>query len=43
MKKGFEEEFDIELVEGVLTDYELNLTEKFEKEHFHAKDWNFKR
>lgn len=43
MKKGFEEEFDIELVEGVLTDYELNLTEKFEKEHFRAKDWNFKR
>lgn len=43
MKKGFEEEFGIELVEGVLTDYELNLTEKFEKEYFGAKNWNFKR
>ena len=43
MKKGFEEEFGIELVEDVLTDYELNLTEKFEKEYFSAKDWNFKR
>jgi len=43
MKKGFEEEFGVELVEDDLTDYELNLTEKFEKEYFRAKDWNFKR
>ena len=43
MKKGFEEEFDIELVKGFLTGYELNLTRKFEKECFGARDWNFKR
>lgn len=43
MKKGFEEEFGIELVKGVLTDYELKLTEKYEKEFFGAKDWNFKK
>ena len=32
MKKGFEEEFNVELVEGTLTDEEIDLAKKFEKE-----------
>ena len=43
MKKGFEEEFGIKLINGKLTDEELDLTEQFEKECFGAKDWNHKR
>jgi lipoate-protein ligase A len=43
MWKGFEEEFNVELVEGYLSDYELELAEKFEKECFGAKTWNHKR
>jgi len=43
MKKGFEEEFDIELVSGELTDYELELANKFEKECFANSEWNHKR
>ena len=43
MKKGFEEEFKVDLVEGSLTDYEKELTTKFEKECFGNKDWNHKR
>ena len=43
MKKGFEEEFNVNLVLGKLTDEELKLTEKFEKELFSSKEWNHKR
>ena len=43
MKNGFEEEFNIKLVKGMLTDEEIKLTEKFEKEYFGSKEWNHKR
>ncbi|MCK5635883.1 MAG: lipoate--protein ligase family protein, partial [Thermoplasmatales archaeon] len=43
MKVGFEGEFNIELAKGDLTEEEVALTEKFEKECFGAKDWNHKR
>lgn len=43
MKKGFEEEFNVELVEGTLTDEEIDLAKKFEKECFSARDWNHRR
>ena len=43
MKLGFEDEFDIELIEGNLKDEELKLTEKFEKQTFSSKAWNHKR
>jgi len=43
MKKGFEEEFHIELIEGKLSKEELALAKKFEKECFSAKDWNHRR
>jgi lipoate-protein ligase A len=40
MKVGFEEEFNVELVEGSLTEEELELAEKFEKDFFGSRDWN---
>ena len=43
MKKGFEEEFDMELETDELTDYELELSDKFEKEYFSNPNWNHKR
>lgn len=43
MKKGFEEEFNMELFSGELTDYELELADTFEKECFGNNDWNHKR
>ena len=43
MKLGFEEEFDIELIEGNLTKEEINLAKKFEKECFSTNEWNYKR
>ena len=43
MKKGFEEEFDVKLVTGSLTDEEEEITCKFEKECFGNKNWNHKR
>jgi len=43
MKKGFEKEFGVELASGELTDYELELTDSFEKECFGNNDWNHKR
>lgn len=43
MKSGFEEEFDVDLVEGELTEEEIELAKKFEKECFGAKDWNHRR
>ena len=43
MKIGFEEEFDIELVNGILTKEEISLTSKFEKECFSTTEWNYKK
>jgi len=43
MKKGFEEEFDVELVEGTLTDGETALAKKIENDRFSSKDWNHRR
>jgi lipoate-protein ligase A len=43
MQKGFEEEFNVELVEGALTDEELELSNKFEKECFSSSVWNHRR
>jgi lipoate-protein ligase A len=43
MKIGFEEEFDVELIDEELTVYEKELTEKYEKEFFYNKDWNHRR
>ena len=43
MKKGFEEEFNVNLLLGKLTEEELKLTDKFEKEYFGSKKWNHKR
>ncbi len=43
MKKGFEEEFNIDLFEGELTKEEMELTKKFENECFSSYDWNHRR
>jgi lipoate-protein ligase A len=43
MKKGFEDEFGIELIQDDLIDEEKNLTEHFEKNCFSLKEWNHKR
>lgn len=43
MKQGFEEEFNIELVDGKISDEELELTERFAREYFGAKEWNHRR
>lgn len=42
MKKGFEENFEAELVKGKLTSEELNLAEKI-KETKSSVEWNYKR
>jgi lipoate-protein ligase A len=43
MKKGFEEEFHIQLVNGDLTNEELDLADSFERECFSAEEWNHRR
>ena len=43
MKKGFEEEFNIDLYKGELTKEEMELTKKFENECFSSYDWNHRR
>jgi len=43
MKTGFEEEFHVELVEGMLTEEEIALTRKFEKDCFSAREWNHRK
>ena len=43
MKIGFEEEFNMELVQGSLTEEEIKLSKEFEKEFFSSKDWNHRR
>jgi len=43
MKIGFEEEFNVELIDGNLTEEEIELTKKFERECFSTRDWNHRR
>jgi lipoate-protein ligase A len=43
MKKGFEQEFNVELIDDDLTNKELEYANKFEKEIFSSKDWNHRR
>ena len=43
MRIGFEEEFNVELIEEPLGEEEKELTRKFEKECFSARDWNHRR
>jgi len=43
MKIGFEKEFNINLVKGKLTNEEISLAKKFEKECFLSKEWNHKK
>ncbi len=43
MKKGFEDEFNVELVDGKLTDYELKLADKYDRECFSTDGWNNKK
>ena len=43
MKRGFEEEFNVDLIEEPLSEEEKELTRKFEKECFSARDWNHRR
>ena len=43
MKIGFEEEFNVDLIEEPLSEEEKELTRKFEKECFSARDWNHRR
>ena len=43
MKLGFEDEFHVELIEGKLSEDELALAKKFEKECFSTMEWNHRR
>lgn len=43
MKKGFEEEFNVDLYPGRLTDEEIEFANDFEKNCFSLKEWNHKR
>ncbi|KYK23064.1 lipoate--protein ligase [Thermoplasmatales archaeon SM1-50] len=43
MKVGFEEEFQVELIEGMLSTGELTLAKKLEKERFSTIQWNHRR
>jgi lipoate-protein ligase A len=43
MKIGFEEEFNVELNVGKLTNDEIILTKKFKREFFSNDNWNHKR
>jgi len=43
MKRGFEEEFHVKLIEGALSKEEQILADKFEKECFSAREWNHRR
>lgn len=43
MKRGFEEEFHVELIDGTLCEEELILAKKFQKECFSTDEWNFRR
>jgi lipoyltransferase/lipoate-protein ligase len=43
LKIGFEEEFDVELIQGILMKEEKTLAAQFEKECFSTTQWNYRR
>jgi lipoate-protein ligase A len=43
LKTGFEEEFHVELIQGILTNEEKTLAAQFEKECFSTTQWNHRR
>jgi lipoate-protein ligase A len=43
MKIGFEEEFNVELIEGTLSNEERGLAKQFEEESFSTDEWNQRR
>ena len=43
MRTGFEEEFNVELVEGCLTETELMDSKRFEKDYFSSYEWNHRK
>ena len=43
MKNGFEQEFNIELINGDLTEKEIEYVNKFEKEIFSSEEWNHRK
>jgi lipoate-protein ligase A len=43
LKVGFEEEFHVELIQGILTKEEKTLAAQFEKECFSTTHWNHRR
>ncbi|RLF32419.1 MAG: lipoate--protein ligase family protein [Thermoplasmata archaeon] len=43
MKTGFEEEFNVELVDGGLTRTELEDSKRFEKNYFSSYEWNHRK
>jgi lipoate-protein ligase A len=43
MKKGFEENFGVKLIEEKLSRKEIELAEQLKKEKFATKEWNYKR
>jgi lipoate-protein ligase A len=43
IKIGFEEEFDVELLNGSLTEQEIKDSEKFEQSYFSTREWNHKK
>jgi lipoate-protein ligase A len=42
LEKGFSQALDVELVEGGMTPYELDLSAKLEEEKYANYDWNFR-
>jgi lipoyl(octanoyl) transferase len=42
IKLGFEKNFDFEMVEGTLTDTEMELAERLRKEKYSTEEWNSK-
>lgn len=43
LQKGFEEEFNVDLVNGTLTAEEKELAQQYEKQYFLNPEWNHKR
>ncbi|MBN2604030.1 MAG: lipoate--protein ligase family protein [Candidatus Thermoplasmatota archaeon] len=43
LKVGFEEEFDVDLVKGEITEFEKKLAKSYEYARFSKEEWNFRR
>lgn len=43
LKSGFEEEFNIQLVKGEVTEFENKLAKSFESDIFSKEEWNYRR